>query len=530
MRRCVEIFGHRAGGSAARRQRRRYAGRGWRLSACRRGAIVGSVQTNEPAGTRKIGNHRNANAYKTLIPEFPNLGNLHDRINSARADWHGKLGPSSVTVPIDNGSSPSATTQIVFATINEDTNVKLVVTNPYHQRGTAAFNRFNGMLTSMSGPDRQARACRAIGQMLGVQPKNTLTDCMDQDSVATPTVGNASIQKVRDFYDPVASLAGTAVQAAPSLHGGSSYSINAGGIGHDLTSLNYNVDSGGCNPVFDDPDDVRSVGAPRNTTFDNTAWQAAAMTVAARYPDALGIEIGNEVNTAGFWGGCVPDVLRYSQLLSLAYAGINSSGGNPSTPVITAGLAPGKQQSALNYENQGPYIKRMYWVEYLAWLSLLGASTSSDVVGLHPYRPSHECGGDTSDDRSVEESARAQIRFAKDRSTNGIPGLSAAVWVTEVGASTTGESAADCRRETFAGQANVLAGLHSVMRQENVPVAVFHSYRDYSAYTGSQAPIEGWEMGTGVATVSDGGPSPLFEMKPSYCRMMTVRGYARPPC
>ncbi|MCL4286407.1 MAG: hypothetical protein KJ006_02020 [Thermoleophilia bacterium] len=533
----------------------------------------------------------------------------------------------------------------------------------------------------MSGSESRARACRAIGRLIGIKPKDDLNDCMDNDSTVNTNVNQQSVDKVSDFYDPKPSISGPLVSQGPTLHR-QSYNFRASAEGHDVAAVavflrtvatldggptpevaiglagcstivndrcsvdlplsrdlstaepghyrvrvvaanshgdsesteydfyvdfpyfgfndfweqnkllngvpadfthdafyganqigvntarlnayedDYvNCDTGqpkpadpnigatrayerllddgikpiivvfpNCNPAAGEPPSAGGcvqvdsdaqpgeVGPPLDTSADNAAWRTAMATVASRYPGALGLEISNEPNTTRFWGGCDPDVLRYIELLQLAYAGVKTDA-ESSLPVITAGMAPG----GTRLDPSGSFVSRYSWVEYLAWLSYFDAASFADVVGLHPYRPESEC--DQQSTPSVAQSALQQLAQARDRSSTGFSGLPDPVWVTEVGVSTTG---GDCRRFTEANQSSALLSIYQALRAADVPVVVFHSYMDPEQYVGDPADAL-WEDGTGI--VRNGGQAvPQFTQKPAYCILMTERGYDRSPC
>lgn len=619
-------------------------------------------------------NHRDTDRYAIKIPPFNSYPDLADRIRNAQAAWDSALQETSVEVPED-----AAAPQITFATSGDlPSNVALAYTAPYHAPAIAAFNRDG--LTPMPGSERRARACRAIGRLMGIKPKDDLTDCMDLDSTAHTNVNQASVDKVSDFYDPRASISGSLVSQGPTLHQ-QSYNFTASAEGHDVAAVaayfrtvatldggptpevavglaacsakindrcsvdlplsrdlstaepgHYRVrivaanahgdtdsteydfyvdypyfgfndfweqnqllngapadfthsafygagqigvnsarlnayeddyvdcDTGlpkpadpgigatkayermlddgikpiivvypNCNPAAGEPAGAggcvqvdpdahpENVGPPADTAANDAAWRSAMATIASRYPGALGLEISNEPNTSRFWGGCAPSVMRYIELLQLAYNGVRTVAGS-GVPVISAGMSPG----ATELDSTGTFVKRYNWREYLAWLSYLGAEDFSDVVGLHPYRTREEC--QQTPAVTVADSAIEQLNVARDRSAGGYPGLPAPVWVTEVGVSTTG---ADCRRFTEANQGPALSSIYDALRTADVPVVVFHSYMDPEAYAN---PVDaGWERGTGV--VRNGGQSvPEFTPKPSYCVVMDLRGFDRPPC
>jgi len=637
-------------------------------------------------------NHRDADSYKTYI-NISNDSALYDKINDARSDWNTSLGTAGATVDVPISSNGTGA-QITFVKANlSDANIKVKIDNPYHQPGTVTYNTYNNILANMSNSDRRARACRAIGTLMGIDPKSNYTDCMDSDSTANNSVGSNSIQIAKDFYDPQIDISGQLVTWPHDIVHHQSYTFNATASGHDLQSmtvtfkrlqtltststttqststvtsctvvnsrcqltyntpvdltalepgryridvvatnshgdskaqtLDYSLDfpyfgfndfwsrsdylnrsphnlandpywgaeqvgansaridasqgnyvdcttgtvvadpsdtldttkaylrmisdgvrpvivlypscnparsaaTGGCSRV--DYSNVDAPGAPADTSADNAVWQAAAAEVAHRYPDALGIEISNEPNTTRFWGGCEFDSARYEELLDLAYQGVNGTSGDPDVQVVIAGMAPGPSKTEPKEADPpatpppGNFTSRADWEDVLGDLSDLGADGSSDALGIHPYRPTAECST-----YSFSDSAAHQIDLAQDRSSSGWPGLPTAVWVTEVGISTAGDSTQDCRHAPEAWQYLGLNSIDSVIKDAHIPVEIFHSYRDYAAYDAAGSDTAGWENGTGIVYADRSGDGAQFTKKTAYCGVMDMRSYSRSPC
>ena len=120
-------------------------------------------------------------------------------------------------------------------------------------------------------------------------------------------------------------------------------------------------------------------GPPARPTSSTPPTSAPSLAeVAERYPESLGIEIGNEVNDERFWaGGAEPERLRRRCSAPAADA-IHAA--DPEMPVVASGFAP--------FEKAGP--GRLPWRDFVARRSSTPAPTSrSTRFAFHPYPPAN---------------------------------------------------------------------------------------------------------------------------------------------
>lgn len=99
-----------------------------------------------------------------------------------------------------------------------------------------------------------------------------------------------------------------------------------------------------------------------------------------------GIELWNEENTSGFWGGETPSPALYAQMVRSAYAAVKQA--DPSMTVVTGGLAPVGGYDDVHCTGQhgsGHDAKAWNPVNYLQALYADGAGGAFDAVGWHPY-------------------------------------------------------------------------------------------------------------------------------------------------
>jgi hypothetical protein len=232
----------------------------------------------------------------------------------------------------------------------------------------------------------------------------------------------------------------------------------------------------GCSPA-------EPAGAPGiNHAADVGSFLAA---VARRYPDSLGIEVGNEVNDERFWrAGLNPN--DYAAILRTAAAAIHEA--DPDMPVVAAGLAP--------FDHPSP--GRLPWRDYLRAMVNAGDADQVDAFAFHPY-PGSGYGGVPAIVLSELDAFEAEL----DRLGAGdVP-----VWVTEVGVSTVGPNAA-----TPDEQATDLTGILTALQDRGTPVVIIHRLRD--------GVVPGFPLEPGFGVIAADGRTP----KPAYCALGAVRG------
>lgn len=228
-------------------------------------------------------------------------------------------------------------------------------------------------------------------------------------------------------------------------------------------------------------------GVP-SRAFD-PAWSEYVRRLAARYPDAIGIEIWNEQNAVRMFPPR-PDPQRYTELLDAAYHAVKAV--DPGMPVIAGGLLPSPTDSRYAI-GDAKFLRAMY---------AAGAAESMDAIGAHPY-PLADAPGDRSryDLRAMEGDLQ-RLRAVRDAA--GQP--STPIWITEVGIST--QSAGDFPPGvTDAQQADALLALVAAAEQDpDVPVVLIHRLVD-ARWAPGAGPVARLESGFGVFR-ADGTPKP----------------------
>lgn len=240
------------------------------------------------------------------------------------------------------------------------------------------------------------------------------------------------------------------------------------------------ADPAGCDPAA-------SAGAPGAEHAGDLGAFAAA--VAQRYPESLGIEVGNEVNDARFWPGG-QDPVAYAELLRTTAAAVDEV--DPEMPVVASGLSPIEEAT----DHQVP------WRDYLDATIAAGGFDGVDAVAFHPYAqldPGDDPGGSTG--ALVDE----VLAFLDERGQGGLP-----LWITETGLSTAG-------RKTLsdAAQAEGLVAIYEDLEARGIPVVHVHRLVDEA---NPDFPLE-----QGFGVVEEGGRG----VKPAYCALAALRGV---PC
>jgi polysaccharide biosynthesis protein PslG len=150
-------------------------------------------------------------------------------------------------------------------------------------------------------------------------------------------------------------------------------------------------------------------------------WAEFVRAVATRYPDAIGIEVWNEPDLAGFWGtgsaATRPDPARYARLLEATFQAVKSV--DEDLAVVGGALSANQPPYAPGDVPPGAFAERMF---------AAGASESMDALSLHPYPGS---GGIEQTLALMED-----VRGARDAA-----GAELSLWLTEIGISTTGPGA-----------------------------------------------------------------------------------------
>lgn len=230
-------------------------------------------------------------------------------------------------------------------------------------------------------------------------------------------------------------------------------------------------------------DPALSGGAPSPEHADDLGRFLAA--VAERYPESLGIEVGNEVNNPAFWPGG-QDPAGYAELLRASALAVHAV--NPGMPVVSAGLFP--------YERAAD--GRLPWRPFIRAIVANGAAEEIDAFAFHPYvktAPGEAPGP------AVGALVDELFAYADGLGAGDVP-----VWVTEVGLSTLSPATPDEE-----AQAAGLISIVDVLERRGVPVIVIHRLID--AFN-PDFPLE-----AGFGVVEAGGVP-----KPAYCALAAKQG------
>jgi hypothetical protein len=197
-------------------------------------------------------------------------------------------------------------------------------------------------------------------------------------------------------------------------------------------------------------------------------------TLAARYPNALGLEVWNEPNALHFFAPVI-DPGRYTQLLGEAYRAAKAVA--PRLPVISGGLS-GIPATDANGMADTAFLRGMYRA---------GARTVMDGIGYHLFPGNHPLLADL---KAALNRVRRVRNARRDRRKR--------VWLTELGFSTNVVAGREPVSE--AEQASALRMAYCDVRaMGDVPVMLVYRLRD----TGGA----GWLDGLGVLH-ADGSPKP----------------------
>ena len=124
------------------------------------------------------------------------------------------------------------------------------------------------------------------------------------------------------------------------------------------------------------PDWARPAGTSSHTPpSDPAPFAAFVAAAAARYvPQGVtAYEIWNEPNIRNFWAP-KPDVAAYAALLKATASAVRAAA--PGAQIVTAGLSPASDTADGAYVDPRTFLRRLYE---------LGAQSSFDAVGVHPY-------------------------------------------------------------------------------------------------------------------------------------------------
>jgi polysaccharide biosynthesis protein PslG len=241
-------------------------------------------------------------------------------------------------------------------------------------------------------------------------------------------------------------------------------------------------------PCWTRPGRPCSAGPP-DADFDG-AWGEYVRRLAARYPEAVGVEIWNEPNIVPMFPP-YPDPQRYTSLLQAAYDAVKTV--NPRLPVITGGL--------FATDRSGPY--GIADSRFLAQMYAAGAGDSINAIGAHPYpMTARDAGAPRLYDLRAMEQALDRLRAVRDETGNP----RTPIWITEAGVSTASAPGYPLAAST-AQQAHLLSAMaRAAEGAPDVQVMVIHKLIDASD-AAATTQLGAIESGFGVFD-SSGLPKP----------------------
>jgi hypothetical protein len=223
----------------------------------------------------------------------------------------------------------------------------------------------------------------------------------------------------RDYQDLVA----RGIHPVITLLGTPNWAVSA--TSHGLTSSDgrFRCDNSGA-PCLAPPDLTR--------TDVVSEWQHFVRVVTKRYPKAGAIEVWNEPNIQAFWMQNQDPVL-YAHLLATTTQAVH--GVNPQMPVLTGSTANFYGTSTSKSTAADVFLRTIY--------KTVGAS-AFNAIGWHYYPCT---------DTSSEWTAQATKRLNQLRAVrNNFNDSTKPFWITEMGATTSGNDAANCNQGPFTEQ------------------------------------------------------------------------------
>jgi polysaccharide biosynthesis protein PslG len=237
--------------------------------------------------------------------------------------------------------------------------------------------------------------------------------------------------------------------------------------------------------------------APPAPSFDS-AWADYVRRLAARYPEAIGIEVWNEPNISPSFQPVDP--ARYTALLKEAYGAVKRV--DPKMKVISGGLFASDASGSYGMAD-GQFLAAMY---------AAGAKGFMDAIGAHPYPIVTGSDGATRYDPAGTEQDLDRLRAVRDAAGAS----STPIWITEMGVSTQTVPGSP-PGATEAQQADYLIRLvHDAQADSDVPVVLIHRLVDVPApntgpfpYVTPPVPGQGGTVESGFGVFrADGKPKP----------------------
>lgn len=212
-------------------------------------------------------------------------------------------------------------------------------------------------------------------------------------------------------------------------------------------------------PCWAHPTTCRSGGwhppAPR---FD-PAWSEFVRRVAARYPQAVAIEVWNEPNLETTFPS---SPWRYARLLIDAYQAVKAV--RPRMPVITGGLAAAVRSGSWAMADS-TFLTRVYNA---------GAAGYMDGIGTHPYPRLTAADGTKRWDVAATYATLDRIRAVRDNAGDGATPL----WITEIGESTATQAGFPPAASEQQQAGDLIALVRAIRAMPDIPVAIIHKLVD----------------------------------------------------
>jgi hypothetical protein len=245
-----------------------------------------------------------------------------------------------------------------------------------------------------------------------------------------------------------------------------------------------------------------------------TQWQHFVRVVANRYPKAGAIEVWNEPNIQSFW--LQPqDPALYAHLLQMTMTAVRQV--NSSIPVITGSTANFYGTNSSTNTAADDFLRTVY--------KTVGASAFNGI-GFHYYA----CSTSASD---VTERANRDISWLR-QVRNDFKDTSKEFWLTETGATSSGNENANCGAGAFTEQqqASALGTILNWAKSQNsargdLPVVLVHTLFISRSRTVINKPLKAGHYEFGVVAYSYDSTTDhtTVQNKPAYatvrCKMLS---------
>ena len=232
-------------------------------------------------------------------------------------------------------------------------------------------------------------------------------------------------------------------------------------------------------------------------------------SVAARYRDAVAIEIWNEPNLAVDWaGGAGPDPAAYAAMFEAARQATERVA--PATPILIGGLAFPLESAVADGS-----LTLADWLAGFYDAAADGGVDLSDrrvALAVHPYPGLDELAGANPNGRFAQTMAAARAAIAARD-----PNPDRMIWVTETGISTT---APGPDGQTTPPELQATALVHYLDELERAP-----DVAGTFVYTMVDRPPQGTVSEEGFGLV---GRGPDFVPKPAFCALVERAGNSLP--